>query len=85
MQTLSELGHEVALRRRQLGLKQGEVARAAGIAQEMLSRFERGRCAEFGSRKLLAVLVVLGLELGFAKTGVPGSLEDLRRERGGEA
>ncbi len=55
MQTLSELGHEVALRRRQLGLKQGDVARAAGIAQEMLSRFERGRCAEFGSRKLLAV------------------------------
>ena len=52
---------------------------------EMLSRFERGRCAEFGSRKLLAVLAVLGLELGFAKTGVSGSLEDLRRERGGEA
>ena len=85
MQTLSELGLEVALRRRQLGLKQGDVARAAGIAQEMLSRFERGRCAEFGSRKLLAVLAVLGLELGFAKTGVSGSLEDLRRERGGEA
>lgn len=85
MQTLSELGHEFALRRRQLGLKQGDVARAAGIAQEMLSRFERGRCAEFGSRKLLAVLAVLGLELGFAKIGVSGSLEDLRRERGGEA
>lgn len=83
MQTLSELGNEVALRRRDLGLKQGDVARQAGIAQEMLSRFERGRCAEFGSRKLLAVLAVLGLELRFAVVAASGSLDDLRRERGG--
>ena len=85
MQTLSELGHEVATRRRQLGLKHGDVARAAGISQEMLSRFERGRCAEFGYRMLLAVLGVLGLELGFVKAAVSGYLENLRRERGGEA
>lgn len=85
MQTISELGHEVALRRRELGLKQGDVAREAGIAQEMLSRFERGRCAEFGSRKLLAVLAVLGTELRFAEVVVSASLEDLRRERGGGA
>lgn len=83
MQTISELGCAVAARRRSLGLKQGDVARHAGIAQAVLSRFERGKCAEFGARKLLAILAVLGMELEFAETVFSGSLDDLRRERGG--
>ena len=85
MQTVLELGQEVATRRRQLGLKQGEVAQRAGISQEMLSRFERGKLAEFGSRKLLAVLAVLGMQLQFEQIGTSGSLDELRRERGGDA
>ena len=85
MQTVLELGQEVATRRRQLGLKQGDVAQRAGISQEMLSRFERGKLAEFGSRKLLAVLAVLGMQLQFEQIGASGSLDELRRERGGDA
>lgn len=85
MQTLAELGSAVAARRRALGLKQGEVAARAGIAQEALSRLERGKLAEFGSRKLLAVLAVLGMELRFGEVGESGSLDELRRERGGDA
>jgi transcriptional regulator with XRE-family HTH domain len=83
MQTILELGVGVAARRRALGLKQGEVAARAGISQEMLSRFERGKAAEFGSRKLLAVLAVLGMEVQFTAIGASGSLDELRRERGG--
>ena len=83
MQTVLELGEAVAARRRSLGLKQGDVAERAGVAQEALSRFERGKLAEFGSRKLMAVLAVLGMELQFAEMGVSGSLDELRRERGG--
>lgn len=83
MQTLLEVGEAVAARRRSLGLRQGDVAARAGISQEMLSRFERGKSAEFGSRKLLAVLSVLGMELQIAETGASGSLDELRRERGG--
>lgn len=83
MQTLPEVGEAVAARRRSLGLKQGEVAARAGISQELLSRFERGKSAEFGSRKLLAVLAVLGMELQVIETGASGSLDELRRERGG--
>jgi len=56
MQTVSELGEAVAARRRYLGMKQREVAAHAGISQELLSRFECGKSAELGSRKLLAVL-----------------------------
>jgi hypothetical protein len=42
MQTLQELGETVAAQ--------------TGVTPESLSRFERGRGAEFGSRKLLVVL-----------------------------
>lgn len=81
MQTLQELGEAVAARRKALGLKQGLVAAQAGITAESLSRFERGRGAEFGSRKLLAVLAVLGMELNVVPTGQAGTLDELRRER----
>ena len=81
MKTLQELGVAVALRRQKLGLKQQTVALKAGLSPESLSRFERGHTAEFGSRKLLAVLAVLGMELQLTETGTSGSLDELRRER----
>ncbi|MCX2865625.1 hypothetical protein OOZ63_27775 [Paucibacter sp. PLA-PC-4] len=52
-----------------------------GITAETLSRFERGRAAEFGARKLLAVLAVLGMELELLAIGQSGTLDELRRER----
>ncbi|HCF6874126.1 TPA: helix-turn-helix transcriptional regulator [Pseudomonas aeruginosa] len=70
MQSLNELGEAVARRRHALGVKQGQVAEKAGITQESLSRFERGRATEFGARKLLAVLAVLGMEIRFSETAV---------------
>ncbi len=85
MQTLVELGEAVATRRRSLRLNQGDVAARAGISQEALSRLERGKLPEFGSRKLLAVLSILGMELQFVEIGASGSLDELRRERGGGA
>ncbi len=71
----------MAARRKQLGLKQGDVAAMAGVTAESLSRFERGRSAEFGTRKLLAVLAVLGAELSVMTQGQSGNLDELRRER----
>jgi HTH-type transcriptional regulator / antitoxin HipB len=81
VQTLQELGEAIATRRKLLGLKQGDVAAKAGVTPESLSRFERGRGAEFGSRKLLAVLAVLGAELDVIAQGQSGNLDSLRRER----
>jgi HTH-type transcriptional regulator / antitoxin HipB len=83
MKTILELGQAVAETRKKLGLRQEEVATRSGLTRESLLRFERGQLSEFGSRKLLAVLAVLGLELSFTKIGISGSLEELRRERGG--
>lgn len=83
MQTLTELGEAVVARRKALKLSQTEVATRSGLPRESLVRFERGQLAEFGSRKLLAVLAVLGLEMAFPEVGMAGSLDELRRERGG--
>jgi HTH-type transcriptional regulator / antitoxin HipB len=81
VQTIKELGEAVAARRRALGLRQGAVATQAGLTAESLSRFERGRSAELGARKLLAVLAVLGMELDVVVAGQAGTLDELRRER----
>lgn len=81
MRTLQELGEAVAARRKKLGLKQAVVAARAGVTGESLSRFERGRGAEFGARKLLAVLAALDAELDIVQQGQSGGLDALRRER----
>jgi transcriptional regulator with XRE-family HTH domain len=84
MKTLLELGEAVATSRKELGLRQKDVAARAGISPEALLRLERGQVAEFGSRKLLAVLAVLGMEINFTALGKSGSLDDLRLERQGK-
>lgn len=81
MRTLQEIGQAVARRRRSLGLHQQAVAAQAGITPESLSRFERGRLVELGTRKLLAVLSILGMELDLVLTGQSGMLDELRIER----
>jgi HTH-type transcriptional regulator / antitoxin HipB len=83
MQTLAELGEAVSTRRKALGLKQSDVSLRSGVTRESLVRFERGQVPEFGSRKLLAALAVLGLEMSFTEVGTSGTLDELRRERGG--
>lgn len=84
MQTLAELGAAVATRRKALKMSQNEVASRTGLSRETLVRFERGQLGEFGSRKLLTVLAALGMEISFAESGIAGTLDELRRERGGE-
>ena len=81
MTPLQELGKAIAQQRKVLKQRQRIVAAQAGITAETLSRFEQGRVAEFGTRKLLAVLAVLGMEMEFSKKGETGSLDELRKER----
>jgi HTH-type transcriptional regulator / antitoxin HipB len=83
MRSLQELGESIEARRKECHLTQAELARQAGVTRELVARFEGGRVAEFGARKLLAVLAALGLEMAFIEVGTSGSLDELRRERGG--
>ena len=76
MITLQNLGCQVAARRKQLGLKQIDVARSSGVTAELLSRFERGHLPELGSRKLIAVLTALGMEIALSPKDSGGALDE---------
>ena len=58
--SLADLGREVARLRKAKGLTQKELGALTGMGQSTLARFETGRVAEFGARKLLRLLEVLG-------------------------
>lgn len=83
MKTTAEIGYSLSLRRKQLGIKQKDLAAAAGIPGASLSRLENGRLPEFGVRKLISLLTVLGLELEMRPTDAAGNLDELRKELGG--
>jgi HTH-type transcriptional regulator/antitoxin HipB len=83
MKTTAEIGELLARRRKELGIKQKELAASAGIPGASLCRLEKGRLPEFGVRKLLSLLTVLGLELDVRPAGSAGNLDELRRELGG--
>jgi HTH-type transcriptional regulator/antitoxin HipB len=81
---LPELGLEVARLRRGQGLSQRELGKLSGLAQSTLARLETGQLSEFGSRKLLRLLEVLGV--GLSVTPLRGlaasfTLDDALAER----
>lgn len=81
---LPELGMEVARLRREKGLTQRQLSEQSGLTQPTLAKLETGSLSEFGSRKLLRLLEVLGVGLSVtplrgASTGF--TLDDALRER----
>jgi transcriptional regulator with XRE-family HTH domain len=60
---LVELGRELRMARLGAGLRQVDVARAAGTSRSWISQLERGRVDEVGFRLLTVILAVVGLEL----------------------
>ena len=57
------------------------LAALCGLGQSTLARFETGGVAEFGSRKLLRLLEVLGQELSFTPKRSSFTLDDALAER----
>ncbi|TWO70023.1 helix-turn-helix transcriptional regulator [Caenimonas sedimenti] len=82
---LSSLGRQVAELRRQKGLTQRELGALAGLAQSTLARFETGQVSEFGSRKLLRLLELLGHGVSFVPLNTSFTLDDALREKQLEA
>lgn len=88
MDTLDALGRALAQARRDRGLTQKELAALCGLGQSTLARFETGGVAEFGARKLLRLLEVLGYELAFTPRQAGFTLDDAlarRQQEAGEA
>lgn len=81
MKTLLDLGAEYQALRKQAGMTQQEVATAAGLRQEALSRFERGRGSDFSLAKMLRLAQVLGCDLDFVPARRRPTLDDVLQER----
>lgn len=89
LSSLADLGQEVARLRKAKGLTQKQLGALTGLGQSTLARFETGQVSEFGSRKLLRLLEVLGYGLTVAPAQqsftLDDALEQRRREAGGAA
>lgn len=81
MNTLPDLGHALARLRRERRMTQKELAALCGMGQSTLARFETGGVAEFGSRKLLRLLEVLGYGMAFVPMKREFTLDDALAER----
>lgn len=62
-------------------MTQKELASLCGMGQSTLARFETGGVAEFGSRKLLRLLEVLGYGMDFVPMKREFTLDDALAER----
>lgn len=62
-------------------MTQKELAALCGMGQSTLARFETGGVAEFGSRKLLRLLEVLGYGMVFEPMKREFTLDDALAER----
>lgn len=85
LSNLVDLGQEVARLRKAKGLTQKQVGALTGFGQSTLARFETGQVSEFGSRKLLRLLEVLGYELAVAPAQQQFTLDDALEQRRREA
>lgn len=81
MNSLPDLGRAVARLRKERGMTQKELAALSGMGQSTLARFETGGVAEFGSRKLLRLLEVLGYEMSYVRMNRGFTLDDALAER----
>ena len=81
MDSLQSLGQAIAQLRRDRGLTQKQLGDLSGLAQSTIARFETGNVAEFGSRKLLRLLEILGQELAFKPKSASFTLDDALAER----
>ena len=81
MNDLSDLGRAIASLRKKRGMTQKALAELSGMGLSTIARFETGGVAEFGSRKLLRLLEVLGYEISFVAAKRTFTLDDALAER----
>ncbi len=78
--TLPDVGRRFRALRKAAGKTQTEVAAAAGMRQEALSRFESGSATDLSLSKLLRLLQVLEFQLDFTPTTRRPSLSSVLLE-----
>jgi transcriptional regulator with XRE-family HTH domain len=73
---LASIGRELREARRGLGLRQADVARAAGISRAWVSRIELAKAPEVGVRRLSVVGAVVGLDLSLKTYPGPNAIRE---------
>lgn len=73
---LAEQGRELRMARLGAGLRQADVARAAGVSRSWISQLELGKVDEVGFRLVTVILTVVGLELRVRAYPGPDPLRD---------
>lgn len=81
VKTLVDLGAELQARRKELGKTQSELAAETLMRQEVLSRLERGRVADFSVSKLLRLAHALGVEVTLVPATHRPTLDSVLEER----
>lgn len=81
MTSLAELGIAIAAARRQIQLRQLDLARKAGVSRSTMDLLENGRAHEIGYSKLIRILTAVSLELKLQPMASERpTLDDLLRE-----
>lgn len=70
-------GLRIRTRRKELGLRQGELARRVGMAQSALSEIEKGESRLPNAEHLIKLAAELGVTQAWIITGKPGGVEVL--------
>lgn len=83
-----ELGRQVLMRRKELGLTQGELAEQAGISRNYVSLIERGEARNVSVNVLHELATVLGTtpaelsgQSGWADTLIPPTLREFALQK----
>ncbi len=81
MNTLGLIGQQVAIARRQQGLRQADLASRSGLSRATIDALENGRASDIGVSKLNRILAALGLELSLRPfTDQRPTLDELLKE-----
>ena len=78
MMDLQFIGKRIAVKRRQLGLTQVDLALRAAVSRATVEALENGRSSELGFSKIIRLLSALGMELELREqTGRRPTLDQL--------
>jgi transcriptional regulator with XRE-family HTH domain len=81
MLLLSEIGRQIATKRKALGLSQSALANKARLSRATIDALENGRLGELGYSKISNILSALGLELKLQEASARRpTLEELMNE-----
>ena len=78
---LHEIGLMIANTRKKNGFTQAEIASKLGMSRATISGIENGNINEIGIRKILSILMTLGLEIQIQEKTSRPTLQQLLKEQ----